>query len=138
MLTLLHSERPKLHRVLAVLSAIGLRTCLGFEALAQAKPLENLYNYSKFDKIFECKTKCPKPRMSSVAPVLCFEVKAYICEWDIIEWRRCVYNLILFYCCSSMIQLIHTSLSLQNMIVQSCQTTSSVLMKHTTMSALQT
>ena len=27
-LTLLHSERPKLHRILAVVSAIGLKTCL--------------------------------------------------------------------------------------------------------------
>ena len=47
-LTLLHSERPKLHRVLAVPSAIGLNTssqkdpilepCLKESLLAQGKP----------------------------------------------------------------------------------------------------
>ena len=35
LLTLLHSERPKLHRVLAVLNAIGLKHCELNEVVSQ-------------------------------------------------------------------------------------------------------
>ena len=46
LLTLLHSERPKLHTILAFLSAIGLiRSCIGCQSQDDAGPRSAVGSY---------------------------------------------------------------------------------------------
>ena len=49
-LTLLHSEWPKLHRVLAFLSAIGLMLTSGFKSIPHALGIKNLMFALTFKK----------------------------------------------------------------------------------------